>query len=252
MNNTNHMHPFVGFLCSLTFSFLVQNTSTFLGYSLRDLFRKLWYYNMYVHLCMYMQACMFHKLCCSYLCLLICTALESTRMPTLCSSYLLDVAPLSLHFPTLLNFSSWLLLSLGAIFVFGRRPVRLFLEILLSAWSYKECQGVCLVLRLVHCRRKKTHTFYLRVRKIATISFIISAVCLSVCPHGTTVCPSVHMEQLSVRLSTWNNCLSVCPHGTTVCPSVRMEQLGFHWKNFLLNLIFGYFSKVCQENSNFR
>ena len=33
--------------------------------------------------------------------------------------------------------------------------------------------------------------------------------------------------------------------------SVRMEQLGSHWTDFLPNLIFAYFSKLCRENSSF-
>jgi hypothetical protein len=36
-----------------------------------------------------------------------------------------------------------------------------------------------------------------------------------------------------------------------VCLSVRMEQLGSHWTDFHEILIFEYFSKICNENSNF-
>jgi len=97
-------------------------------------------------------------------------------------------ATLSLHFPALPNFSSWLPFILGAIFVFGRRPVRLFLEILLSAWSYKECQGSvwCCVWFIAFAKPcKRFISTFAKLRK-ATISFVISA-------------------RLSVRLSAWNS-----------------------------------------------
>ena len=126
------------------------------------------------------------------------------------------------------------LFQLPSLFISLR--YRIFLPDCLSFWE----QFLCSAAVLFGCSQKSS--FRLGATKSAKG---LSGVAFGSLPSQNHVnvllARSQNCEKLPLASSYPPVCLSVCPHGTARLPL----------KEFLLNLIFQYFSKICRENSKF-